>query len=142
MCIAQLEAVVAENQALELRVSQLIRNSRSLEAEVDTLRAQVSARDIALEELSTELKTAHAQKSQTEDSAILKQKIEDLNVEASTEFRSTGLFLFVYGSYCVSMYTCSYLCMDLIVSTYTLVHVCVWIFLSVFTLVHASAVLL
>ncbi|XP_025077437.1 cingulin-like protein 1 isoform X1 [Pomacea canaliculata] len=78
---AQLEAVVAENQALELRVSQLIRNSRSLEAEVDTLRAQVSARDIALEELSTELKTAHAQKSQTEDSAILKQKIEDLNVE-------------------------------------------------------------
>lgn len=129
MCIAQLEAVVAENQALELRVSQLIRNSRSLEAEVDTLRAQVSARDIALEELSTELKTAHAQKSQTEDSAILKQKIEDLNIEASSKFGSTELFLFVCGFYCVNMYTCSCLCMDFIVSACTLVHIYAWILL-------------
>ncbi|KAK7496879.1 hypothetical protein BaRGS_00011859, partial [Batillaria attramentaria] len=78
---SQLEALSAEIQTLESRASQLIRKNKMLETELETLRAQVAARDIALEEAYADVKAAQAQKLQGEDSAVLRQKIEDLNAD-------------------------------------------------------------
>ncbi|KAK7115731.1 trichohyalin-like [Littorina saxatilis] len=77
----QLESLNAEIQTLESRASQLIRKNKALEMEMDTLRAQVSARDIALEEAYAEVKAAQTQRSQGEESAVLKERIESLSNE-------------------------------------------------------------
>ena len=51
--------------------------------ELDTLRAQVAARDIALEEAYAEVKAAQAQRSQSEESEVLRERIESLSNEVS-----------------------------------------------------------
>ncbi|XP_076465151.1 uncharacterized protein LOC143296965 [Babylonia areolata] len=78
---AQLESLQMEIQTLESRSSQLLRKNKALEMEMDTLRAQVTARDIALEEAFSELKAAQAQRSQGEETAFLREKVENLSSE-------------------------------------------------------------
>ena len=80
---AQLDSLHAEIETLESRASQLIRKNKALEMEIDTLRAQVAARDIALEEAYAEVKAAQTQRSQSEEVAILRERIESLSNEVS-----------------------------------------------------------
>lgn len=89
---AQLESLNVEIQTLESRAAQLIRKNKALEMEIDTLRAQVTARDIALEEAHTEMKSAIAKQSQGEEAAMLREKVDGLSNEV------TFLVLYLFPS--------------------------------------------
>ncbi|KAL8589100.1 hypothetical protein ACOMHN_017263 [Nucella lapillus] len=80
---AQVESLNTEIQTLESRASQLVRKNKVLGMELDTLRAQVSARDIALEEAYAELKAAQSQWAHSEEAAFLRDKVETLSSEGA-----------------------------------------------------------
>lgn len=78
---AQLESLLTDNQTLESRNSQLMRRIRALESELETLRAQVAARDIAIEEACVEVKALKVQSTQSEGADLMQLKNERLSEE-------------------------------------------------------------
>ena len=64
--------------------------------EIETLQAQVAARDIALEEVYAEVKAAQAQRLQNEEVTVLRERIESLSNEVSAVIVCPVFFADVY----------------------------------------------